>query len=75
MSINMDMNVLLLVIFISIFLLIDSVNQFTITKIILLIIFVIIVSIIILCAFLLLSPFIIILIIIALVISLFQDKK
>lgn len=75
MPINMDMNVLLLAIAVSIFLLIDSLNQFTITTIILSIIFVIIVSIIILCAFLLLSPFIIILIIIALVISLFQDKK
>ena len=75
MSINIDISVLLLAIVIGIFLLIDSLNQFTITKIMLSIIFVIIVSTIILCVFLLLSPFIIILLIIALFISLFKDKK
>lgn len=75
MSINIDISVLLLAIVIGIFLLIDSLNQFTITKILLLIIFVIIVSTIILCVFLLLSPFIISLLIIALFISLFQNKK
>lgn len=74
MPINIDVNVILLVIAISIFLLLDSLNQFTITMIILSTIFVIVVSTIILCVILLLSPFIISLLIIISIISLFKDK-
>lgn len=74
MPINIDVNVILLVIAISIFLLLDSLNQFTITMIILSTIFVIVVSTIILCVILLLSPFIISLLIIISITSLFKDK-
>lgn len=74
MPINIDVNVILLVIAISIFLLLDSLNQFTITMIILSTIFVIVVSTIILCVILLLSPFIISLLIIISIIYLFKDK-
>lgn len=74
MPINIDVNVILLVIAISIFLLLDSLNQFTITMIILSTIFVIVVSTIILCVILLLSPFIISLLIIISIISLFKNK-
>ena len=74
MPINIDVNVILLVIAISIYLLLDSLNQFTITMIILSTIFVIVVSTIILCVILLLSPFIISLLIIISIISLFKDK-
>lgn len=74
MPINIDINVILFIIIISIFLLLDSLNEFTITMIILSTIFVIVVSTIILCAILLLTPFIIGLLIIISIISLFKDK-
>lgn len=74
MPINIDINVILLIIAISIFLLLDSLNEFTITMIILSTIFVVVVSTIILCAILLLTPFIIGLLIIISIISLFKDK-
>lgn len=74
MPINIDINVILFIIIISIFLLLDSLNEFTITMIILSTIFVIVVSTIILCAILLLCPFIISLLIIISIISLFKNK-
>lgn len=74
MSINIDINVILFIIIISIFLLLDSLNEFTITTIILSTIFVVVVSTIILCAILFLTPFIIGLLIIISIISLFKNK-
>lgn len=74
MPINIDINVILFVIIISIFLLLDSLNEFTITMLILSTIFVIVVSTIILCVILLLSPFIISFLIIISIISLFKNK-